>query len=430
MQVVALGYLSVMVVGTLLLALPCSSREGTWTGFVDAFMTSTSAACVTGLIPVSTYGHWSVFGQAVLLVLMQVGGLGIMTLMALFTRLLGRNMTLGERKLFMLSTGNDSVGGVTKLIRSVLIYTFPFEAAGAVILALRFIPQHGAYGIWEAVFHSVSAFCNAGFDLMGKYGQSSLTGYAGDVTVNLVIMALILCGGVGFIVWQDIFACRFNPKKFTLHTKVVLVMTGILLFSGAALFLLFEAGKTMPFGERILTAFFNSVTARTAGFNTVEFASLSPASVALMIILMIIGGAPGSTAGGIKVTTFVTLLAGTLASARQVSATNIFKRRIDGDLVRQASAIATIYFSVVSLGIVSLAAIERIDLSWVTFEVVSALSNVGVTMGITGSLSAASKLILCLLMYFGRVGMISLVIALAAKRENIPISRPVENLLL
>lgn len=310
MQVVALGYLAVMIVGTLLLALPCSSREGTWTGFTDAFMTSTSAACVTGLIPVSTYHHWSAFGQAVLLVLMQVGGLGIMTLMASFTRLLGRNMTLGERKLFMLSSGNDSVGGVTKLIRSVLLYTFSFEAAGAVILAARFIPQHGAYGIWEAVFHSVSAFCNAGFDLMGKYGQSSLTGYAGDVTVNLVIMALILCGGVGFIVWQDIFACRFDPKKFTLHTKVVLVMTGILLFSGAVLFLLFESGKTMPFGERILTAFFNSVTARTAGFNTVELAALSPASAALMIILMIIGGAPGSTAGGIKVTTFVTLLAG------------------------------------------------------------------------------------------------------------------------
>lgn len=430
MQVVALGYLAVMIVGTLLLALPCSSREGTWTGFTDAFMTSTSAACVTGLIPVSTYHHWSAFGQAVLLVLMQVGGLGIMTLMASFTRLLGRNMTLGERKLFMLSTGNDSVGGVTKLIRSVLLYTFSFEAAGAAILAARFIPQHGAYGIWESVFHSVSAFCNAGFDLMGKYGQSSLTGYAGDVTVNLVIMALILCGGVGFIVWQDIFACRFDPKKFTLHTKVVLVMTGVLLFSGAVLFLLFESGKTMPFGERILTAFFNSVTARTAGFNTVELAALSPASAALMIILMIIGGAPGSTAGGIKVTTFVTLLAGTLASARQVSATNIFKRRIEGDLVRQASAIATIYFSVVSLGIVSVAAIERIDLSWVTFEVVSALSNVGVTMGITGSLSVASKLILCLLMYFGRVGMMSLVIALAAKRENIPISRPAENLLL
>lgn len=430
MQVVALGYLAVMIVGTLLLALPCSSREGTWTGFTDAFMTSTSAACVTGLIPVSTYHHWSAFGQAVLLVLMQVGGLGIMTLMASFTRLLGRNMTLGERKLFMLSTGNDSVGGVTKLIRSVLLYTFSFEAVGAVILAARFIPQHGAYGIWEAVFHSVSAFCNAGFDLMGKYGQSSLTGYAGDVTVNLVIMALILCGGMGFIVWQDIFACRFDSKKFTLHTKVVLVMTGILLFSGAVLFLLFESGKTMPFGERILTAFFNSVTARTAGFNTVELAALSPASAALMIILMIIGGAPGSTAGGIKVTTFVTLLAGTLASARQVSATNIFKRRIEGDLVRQASAIATIYFSVVSLGIVSVAAIERIDLSWVTFEVVSALSNVGVTMGITGSLSVASKLILCLLMYFGRVGMMSLVIALAAKRENIPISRPAENLLL
>ena len=430
MQVVALGYLAVMIVGTLLLALPCSSREGTWTGFTDAFMTSTSAACVTGLIPVSTYHHWSAFGQAVLLVLMQVGGLGIMTLMASFTRLLGRNMTLGERKLFMLSTGNDSVGGVTKLIRSVLLYTFSFEAAGAIILAARFSPQHGAYGIWEAVFHSVSAFCNAGFDLMGKYGQSSLTGYAGDVTVNLVIMALILCGGVGFIVWQDIFACRFDPKKFTLHTKVVLVMTGILLFSGAVLFLLFESGKTMPFGERILTAFFNSVTARTAGFNTVELAALSPASAALMIILMIIGGAPGSTAGGIKVTTFVTLLAGTLASARQVSATNIFKRRIEGDLVRQASAIATIYFSVVSLGIVSVAAIERIDLSWITFEVVSALSNVGVTMGITGSLSVASKLILCLLMYFGRVGMMSLVIALAAKRENIPISRPTENLLL
>lgn len=249
MQVVALGYLAVMIVGTASARASLLLARGNLDGFHRCFHD----------LDLSRMRHRAYPGEYISsLVGIRTGGAACPDAGrrawnndadGVVHKAAREEHDLGERKLFMLSSGNDSVGGVTKLIRSVLLYTFSFEAAGAVILAARFIPQHGAYGIWEAVFHSVSAFCNAGFDLMGKYGQSSLTGYAGDVTVNLVIMALILCGGVGFIVWQDIFACRFDPKKFTLHTKVVLVMTGILLFSGAVLFLLFESGKTMPFGR-------------------------------------------------------------------------------------------------------------------------------------------------------------------------------------
>lgn len=434
MQIVALGYLGVIAVGTLLLALPISSRTGEWTGFVDAFMTSTSAACVTGLIPVGTYAHWSSFGQAVLLVLIQVGGLGIMTLVALLSQVLKHKMSLQERKLVMLSSGNDSVGGVSKLIRSILLFTLAFEGIGAVALATRFIPRMGwGRGIWNAVFHSVSAFCNAGFDLMGRFGESSLTGYTGDITVNVTVILLILAGGIGFVVWQELFAIRFHPKRLSLHSKVVLIMTGLLLVGGTVLFFLFELhNDAIPLTakERILSALFNAVTPRTAGFNTVELSSLSDGSIALTILLMVVGGAPGSTAGGIKVTTLVALLAGALASARQINATNLFRRRVDGDLVRQASAIATVYFMILSVSTVTVCAIEPFSVTEVLYETVSALSNVGMTMGITSSLSAASKLILSALMYFGRVGMMSLVIALASKRENVPITRPTENMLL
>ncbi len=434
MQIVALGYLGVIAVGTLMLALPVSSRSGEWTGFVDAFMTSTSAACVTGLIPVGTYAHWSTFGQAVLLVLIQVGGLGIMTLVALLSQMLRHKMSLHERKLVMLSSGNDSIGGVSRLIRSILLFTLAFEGIGAVALATRFIPRMGwGRGIWNAIFHSVSAFCNAGFDLMGRFGESSLTGYTGDITVNITIMLLILAGGIGFIVWQELFAIRFRPKRLSLHSKVVLIMTGLLLAGGTVLFFLFELGNNaipLTTKERILSAVFNAVTPRTAGFNTVDIASLSDGSIALTILLMVIGGAPGSTAGGIKVTTLVVLLAGTLASARQVNATNLFRRRIDGDLVRQASAIATVYFVILSISTVTICAIEPFSVTVVLYETVSALSNVGMTMGITPSLTVVSKLIISALMYFGRVGMMSLVIALAAQRENVPITRPAENMLL
>ena len=434
MQIVALGYLGVIAVGTLLLALPVSSRLGEWTGFVDAFMTSTSAACVTGLIPVATYAHWSAFGQVVLLILIQVGGLGIMTLVALLSQVLRHKMSLHERKLVMLSSGNDSVGGVSRLIRSILLFTLAFEGIGAVALATRFIPRMGwGRGIWNAVFHSVSAFCNAGFDLLGRFGESSLTGYTGDITVNVTIMLLILAGGFGFIVWQELFAIRFRPKQMSLHTKVVLIMNGLLLLGGAILFFLFELRNDaipLTVKERILSAIFNAVTPRTAGFNTVDIASLSDGSLALTILLMVIGGAPGSTAGGIKVTTLVVLLVGTLASARQVNATNLFRRRIDGDLVRQASAIATVYFVILSVSTVTICAIEPFSVTEILYETVSALSNVGMTMGITSSLTVVSKLMISALMYFGRVGMMSLVIALAAQRENVPITRPAENMLL
>ena len=214
MQIVALGYFGVILVGTILLALPLSSRDGTWTSLIDAVMTSTSAACVTGLIPVGTFAHWSLFGQIVLLLLIQVGGIGIMTLVAILTQILRGTMSLNRRMVVMLSSGQDSLGGVSRLIRSILLFSLSFEAVGAFALSFRFIPQMGtADGIWNAVFHSVSAFCNAGFDLMGRFSQSSLTGYTGDVLVNVTVMLLILAGGIGFVVWQELFAVRFRLSQ-------------------------------------------------------------------------------------------------------------------------------------------------------------------------------------------------------------------------
>jgi trk system potassium uptake protein TrkH len=268
---------------------------------------------------------------------------------------------------------------------------------------------------------------------MGRFGQSSLTGYVGDITVNVTVMLLILAGGIGFVVWQELFAIRFRPAKMSLHTKVVLIMTAIFFAAGALLFFVLEWGNDaieLTAKERILSALFNAVTPRTAGFNTVDIASMSEGSTALTILLMIVGGAPGSTAGGIKITTLVVLLAGTIASAKQVNATNLFRRRIDGDMVRQASAIATVYFVILSVSTVAICAIEPFSVTEILFETVSALSNVGMTMGITSSLTIVSKLIISALMYFGRVGMMSLVIALAAQRENVPITRPAENMLL
>lgn len=434
MQIVALGCLAVVLIGTLLLSLPISSRSGDSTGLVDAFMTSTSAACVTGLIPVGTYSHWSTFGQAVILVLIQVGGIGFMTVIALLNRVMHKNLSLSGRKIFQLSASGDSIGGVTSLITSVSVFTLAFEAIGAATLAIRFIPQMGiGRGIWYAVFHSVSAFCNAGFDLMGQFGQASLTGYVGDITVNITVMVLILAGGFGFAVWQDLFANKFKFKKCTLHTRVVLTMNLILFTLGACLFFVFEHGATfndLNTKEQILSSLFNSVTPRTAGFNTVDLTSLSDGSIALSVLLMIIGGAPGSTAGGIKVTTLIVLLSGTLASARQVDAVNLFRRRISEDTVRQASAIATIYFCIASFSIVTICAVEPFPIKSVIFEVVSALSNVGMTLGITPSLTDFSKILISMLMYFGRIGLLSLVISLAAKRESVPITRPTENIML
>lgn len=433
MQMIALCYLLIILLGTALLCLPFAARDGS-TSFIDALFTSTSAVCVTGLISVPTFAHWTLFGQIVIILLIQLGGIGFMSVVTFISVCFGRSISLGERKLFIMSAGTDNLGSVFALIRHIIFGTLCFEAVGAVALFIRFLfdmpPLRAAY---YAVFHSISAFCNAGFDLMGYNGGSSLCNYAGDVTVNVTVMLLIVIGGLGFVVWNDIAVNKFHFKAYSLHTKIVLISTAILLFGGAILIFLFELGNDqipLNTGERILTAFFGSVTTRTAGFNTVDLAAMSEGSSALMILLMIIGGAPGSTAGGIKVTTFAALLAVTLSSARKISTTNIFKRRLDDDTLRQASAVATIYFSVVSVAIVAICALENMPIKAVIFEVVSALSNVGMTLGITQSLGAVSKIIIMLLMYCGRVGILTLAAVLADKRENLPISRPPESIII
>jgi len=435
MQEIAIGYIAVILVGAFLLSLPIASRNGEWTDFVDSLFTSTSATCVTGLVTLPTYAHWSVFGQVVILLLIQIGGVGFMTVVTFMSVFLGRRITLHERRRFMLSAGTGEVGGAVTLIYRILIGTLIFETAGAVVLAFRFVPEMGwGRGIYYAVFHSVSAFCNAGFDLMGFFDSSSLTRYAGDPIVNITVMALIVIGGLGFIVWSDILTARFRLKKCQLHTKLVLFVTVILLVVGTVCFFGFEYNnENIPLNmkERIFTAFFNSVTPRTAGFNTVDLASLTNASLLLMIILMVIGGAPGSTAGGIKVTTFAVLLMGSYSAARKNNETVIFNRGIGKDLLRQSTAIATIYFLLFGVSSTVISALHpEFSLTAVFFEVTSALSNVGMTLGMTPLLGDVSKCIIALLMYIGRVGILSLALVLAEKRENLPITHPTEDVLV
>ncbi|MDF2608730.1 MAG: synthase subunit [Lachnospiraceae bacterium] len=434
-QFIALGYLLIILLGGLFLSLPIASRSGEWTPYINSLFTATSATCVTGLVVYDTFTHWSLFGQLTILSLIQIGGVGFMTIITLFSMFLKRHIGLHERRLLMQSAGTLEVGGIVRLIRRIAIGTLVFEGAGALFLATRFVPDMGLVkGVYNAVFHSVSAFCNAGFDLMGRFGQySSLTTYADDIIVNITIMLLIVIGGIGFLVWNDIIKCGFRFKKFQLHTKIVLVSTGMLILSGAILFFIFEYNASfsaLNMKDKIMAAFFQSITPRTAGYNTIDLAALSESGNLLTMMLMFIGGSPGSTAGGIKTTTFVVLLMGTIASSRHNANINIFKRRMDEDVVKQASAIATIYLLAVLGSTLIIAALQPFSVKQVLFEVISAAATVGLTTGITTSLNFVSRIIIILLMYGGRVGILTLALVLAEKRENVLINRPIEKILI
>ncbi len=347
-ELIAFSFLGVITVGGLLLLLPISSADGTWTTPLTAFFTATSATCVTGLVVTDTYTHWSFFGQLVILAMIQIGGLGFMTVMTAFAVAIRKKIGLHERSLLMQAAGSMTHGGLIRLTRRIIAITAFFEFLGACMLSIRFIPQMGlAEGIWNAIFHSVSAFCNAGFDIMGKYGPfSSFTGYVGDPLVSLTLISLIVVGGIGFLVWDDIIKNKFHYGKYDLHTKLVLDTTGILILSGWVIFLLTEADESlagMPLGEKILASLFQSITPRTAGFNTIDTASLSDGGTILTLFLMFIGGSPGSTAGGIKTTTIAVLLLDTIATATMQSSINIHKRKLDDAMVKRASAIAIVY---------------------------------------------------------------------------------------
>lgn len=434
-QTIALGFAVLICVGALILCLPISSRSGEWTSPLDTLFTATSATCVTGLVLYDTYTQWSIVGQLVILFLIQLGGIGFMTVITMFSIFMKRRIGLHERQLLVQSAGTLRLSGVVRLIKRIVTGSICFELLGAALLATRFCPQMGFWrGIYNAIFHSVSAFCNAGFDLMGKYGEfSSLTSYAGDSVVSLTIAMLIVIGGIGFVVWDDIVKHKWKFGEYTLHSKIVLTVTGLLIGAGWILFYLFEARGVLSGlngTDKVIAALFQSVTPRTAGFNIIDMAGLSESGSFLTIILMFIGGSSGSTAGGIKTTTLAVLFLSAFASSRKIRHVKVYKRRIEDSIVREAGAFFTVYITTVTSATMLLCAIEPFSLKEILFEVVSAIGTVGLTIGITPFLGAASKAVIILLMFIGRVGWLTLAIALAGKHFDPPVERVPEKILI
>ena len=438
-QFLALGYLAVIVLGSVLLVLPFASADGSGAYYIDALFTAASAACVTGLTPLNVGADWSLFGQIVILILIQTGGLGFMTFVSTVFLLFKKNIGLYERRAFV-AAGGGKFAGMTKLIKRIFIGTAIFEFLGAFILCFRFVPDFGwGDGIYFSIWHSVSAFCNAGFDLMGKYGGDSLTSYVADPLVTLTLCALIIVGGLGFCVWGDDTDSKCNPKNFQFNTKVVLFVSGILIFLSTWLFLLFEwnnpSYENFNFGQKLLASLFNAVAPRTAGFYSTAPSTLSASGYILTLILMFIGGSSGSTAGGIKVGTLTVIIMGMIAVFRGRRDINIGKKRIDHALVSQALAIFAACFMLIMLAALAVCAIDGIPAEEALFECVSALSTTGLSMDINGAsctsaLSIYSKIIIILLMYAGRVGILTLALALGEKRTTAEIRRPIDTLLL
>ena len=433
-QIIAFSFLVTILVGAGLLCLPISAKSGEWTPFIDSLFTATSATCVTGLAVVDTFAHWSIFGQVVILCLIQVGGLGFMTLMIAFSMLIRKHVSLHEQLLLRQSTGNNHGGGIPALLKKIVIGTLIFEGIGVILLSIRFCDMLGlGKGLYYAVFHSVSAFCNAGFDILSGMGSSSLSLFVDDPLVNFTVMFLIVTGGIGFLVWEDILNCRFRFKKLALHTKVVLVTTTALILSGWILFYFLErnnAFASMTEGQKLMASLFQSVTTRTAGFATVSQGSLSEPSSIVTVFLMLIGGSPGSTAGGLKTTTFAVLVVGTLCCARNNEHTVMFKRRIDPNVVREASAIVSIYLAAAIIGALVICVIEPVTFIQSIYETASAIGTVGLSMNLTPSMGSAARLILIIFMYAGRIGGLSFILALAEKRKRVPLERPTGKILI
>ncbi|HIT64588.1 MAG TPA: Trk family potassium uptake protein [Candidatus Ventrimonas merdavium] len=434
-QFIAYGFIGMILLGSLLLMLPISSRDGTVTPFLNCLFTATSASCVTGLVMYDTWLHWTVFGQLVILALIQIGGLGFVTIGVFLAMVLRRRIGLKERGLMQESVNALQIGGMVTLAKKIILGTALFEGAGAVLLAIRFIPEFGVLkGIYFGIFHSVSAFCNGGFDLLGSQGAySSLVNYYDDWLVNLVIMGLIVVGGIGFVVWDDVSRKGLHFRRYKLHTKLVLLMTLILISLPALLFYLIErdalfAGMS-PSGK-FLSSLFNSVTARTAGFNTTDTAGLTDASKLLTSILMMIGGSPGSTAGGIKTTTIAVLFLYVKASVQRSYGVNVFGRRLDEDAIKRASAFAVLNVSLVLAVTVYIMAVQGLPMADVLFESCSAMGTVGMTTGITRDLSPVSRFLIICLMYSGRVGGLSFALSFTEKKRIAPVRQPEEQIMI
>lgn len=392
--------------------LPVSSASGNKTPFMDALFTSTTSVCVTGLVVQDTGTYWSSFGHSVILILIQVGGLGVITVAAFLAMAAGWKIGLFQKSVIQEAVGTPQLGGILKMIRIILKYTIFLELIGAIVMAPVFCKDFGILkGIWMSFFHAVSAFCNAGIDLMGvKEPYLSLTGYAEEPVINLVIIGLIITGGIGFVTWNDIRTHGVHLKKYRMQSKVILSVTAFLILLPTVYFFFFEFGA-MPVGKRIFSSLFQSVTPRTAGFNTVELSAMSEPGKLIMLFLMLIGGAPGSTAGGMKVTTFAVLLACVLAVFRRRENVHLFGRRIIPATIVAAVTLLLMYTSLAVSGAVLISMVEGLPFFTCLFETVSAIGTVGLTLGITPQLGMLSKCILIVFMFLGRIGGLTLIYA-------------------
>lgn len=433
-QVISFGFAALILVGGLLLSLPEASRGDSGVPFLNSLFTSASATCVTGLAVYDIWTQFSYFGQAVILLLIQIGGLGFMAVAILFSLAVGRRIGLRERSLLAEAVGYMQVGGVVRLVRRMLIGTAFFEGIGTLLLATRFVPIFGFWrGIWFSLFHSVSAFCNAGFDLMGVRSQfSSLTSFYDDPVVLLTVAVLIMSGGIGFVVWNDLIESRFRFKDLHLHTKVVLFFSLALLLAGTAAFFILEydgSMRRMDTGTRVLSALFQSITPRTAGFSSIDIASMSDGSKFVIMLLMLIGAAPGGTGGGIKVTTFAVIVASVAAQLRAREDVNIFHFRLEPEVIRRAFSGAAIYLAMTACGILILCA-QGQPLGAAAFESLSAIGTVGLTVGITPELTVLSKITIILLMYAGRVGSLAVFMAVVQPRNTGKLKNPVGKIIV
>ena len=427
-QIILFGFAGVILVGTLLLLLPFATNSGQSASFWDALFTSTSAVCVTGLIVQDTATYWSWFGQSVILLLIQIGGIGVVTVAAAITMASGKKISLMQRSTMQDAISAHQVGGIVRFTGFILKGIFLFELLGALVLMTVFVPEYGVKGIWLAVFHSISAFCNAGFDLMGtKIPYSSLTSYADHPVVNITIMLLIVIGGIGFLTWKDIRQNGIHIKRYRMQSKVILATTGILLIVPAVYFF-FSEFSAEPIGRRILLSAFQSVTPRTAGFNTADLTALSETGQTLTIGLMLIGGSPGSTAGGMKTTTAAVLVACAVAVFRRRENGRFFGRRIADDTVKNAITVFLMYISLFLLGGMVISRVENLPILTCMFETASAIGTVGLTLGITPDLHLVSKLILISLMFLGRIGGLTLIFATLSANKNTLSKLPLEKI--
>ena len=441
-QVLALGFALVILIGAILLSLPISSNSGQATDFIDSLFTSTSAVCVTGLVTLDTATHWNYFGRTVIIVLIQIGGLGFMSFTTLFAMMVGKKITLKERLLLQEALNTFGIQGMVKLMKYIFGFTFAVEGLGALLLSTQFIPQFGLWkGLYYSVWTAISAFCNAGFDLMGNVsGQfSSLTSYANNPVIIYTISALIIIGGLGFAIWSEFYNYK-ERKKISLHTKVVVIITAILLFGGAILMFVFEYSNPntlgpMSIGEKINNAFFASVTTRTAGFNTISTDGMTMAGKFLTILLMFVGGSPGSTAGGLKTATLGILVVTLISIIRGREDVEIFKKRISKETVYKAFAIFFLSLTLVITVILLLAATQspKTPFMWIVYEAVSAYATVGLDLGLSPHLNIAGKLIIAFTMYLGRVSPMTVLLALTSrmqKNKKVSIKYPEDKILI